>query len=176
MLDEVVDPQNLGALLRSSHFLCGNSDNNRLGILVCAKNSAPPSPVVSAASAGALELLDLYSTTSLPKTLALAREDGFRIIGAASSMPRGGDEEEQQLYNLQDIPPIDDNRPTLLVLGSEGHGLRTLVSKLCTEFVRIPSGNDTGDEAEGDENGTVDSLNVSVTGGILLWHLLYGAK
>lgn len=174
VLDEVVDPQNFGALLRSSYFLGGNH-NRRLGILVCSKNSAPPSPVVSAASAGALELLDVYSASSLPRTLGSARDDGFRIIGAASTKPRAiEDDEDVKIYDLQDLP-LGDERPTLLVLGSEGHGLRTLVARLCTDFVRIPSANGL----EGDVNedsANVDSLNVSVTGGILLWHLLYGYK
>lgn len=179
VLDEVVDPQNLGALLRSSYFLGGNN-NQRMGILVCAKNSAPPSPVVSASSAGALELLEVFSTSSLPRTLSTAREDGFRIIGAASSKPRGLDDDDDSVgvYDLQDLPV--DGKPTLLVLGSEGNGLRTLVAKLCTDFVRIPrgdggSGDDDDDEEDGNDS-TVDSLNVSVTGGILLWHLLYGGK
>lgn len=179
VLDEVVDPQNLGALLRSSFFLGGNSNNNhRMGIVVCAKNSAPPSPVVSAASAGALELLDVHSTSSLPRTLGSARDDGFRIIGAASSKPRAiEDDESVQLYDLQNLP-LNDERPTLLVLGSEGHGLRTLVAKLCTDFVRIPRGDGLGVDGDDEDgsNSTVDSLNVSVTGGILLWHLLYGSK
>ena len=116
---------------------------------------------------GALESLPVYSTSSLPRTLASAREDGFRVIGAASSKPRAlEDDEDVQIHDLQDLP--SDDRPTLLILGSEGHGLRTLVAKLCTDFVRIPRGVEDG--------STVDSLNVSVTGGILLWHLLYGPK
>merc|ERR1712226_1654341 len=96
-LDEVVDPQNLGALLRSAYFL----GLGRVRILVCAKNSAPPSPVVSASSAGALELLVgkqqddddeneggmIFSTNNLPRTLAAAEQDGYRIIGASSSIP-----------------------------------------------------------------------------------------
>lgn len=171
VLDEVVDPQNLGALLRSALFLGGRED---LGVLVCSKNSAPPTPVVSASSAGALEILTVHSTTNLPRTLNQAKEDGFRIIGASSSVPStsssliGGDDEVPPLYDLQDLPVSteDDDRPILLVLGSEGHGLRTLVAKACTEFVRIPSGSD------GSSDTSVDSLNVSVTGGILLWHLL----
>ncbi|GAX11026.1 21S rRNA (GM2251-2'-O)-methyltransferase [Fistulifera solaris] len=154
VLDEVVDPQNLGALIRSAYFLGGS----KIGLVVCAKNSAPPSPVVSAASAGALELLDVvYSTSNLPRTLANAREDGFRIIGA-SAVPTN----DAVMYNLEQLPV--SNEPTILVLGSEGHGLRTLVSKACTEFVRIDGSAVT---TEG-----VDSLNVSVTGGILMWQLL----
>jgi 21S rRNA (GM2251-2'-O)-methyltransferase len=218
VLDEVVDPQNLGALLRSASFL----GRGRVGILVCSKNSAPPSPIVSAASAGALELMEVHSTVSLPRTLNLAREDGFRIIGASSSPPppqhnaiggrsivdeedverdvqgNGGTTTTPRSYDLHDLPRMgegDDDRPILLVLGSEGHGLRTLVARACTEFVRIPSGmtmvggqlssathgNDDDDgtdsvttTTDGESQAGVDSLNVSVTGGIMLWHLLGG--
>jgi 21S rRNA (GM2251-2'-O)-methyltransferase len=172
VLDEVVDPQNLGALLRSAYFLGGQ----KLGVLVCDKNSAPPSPVVSASSAGALEVVTVHSTTNLPRTLNQAREDGFRIIGASSSVPSvsldGGEyAAPPPLYDLSSLPvsPNEGDRPVLLVLGSEGYGLRTLVAKACTEFVRIPSGS----QGSSDDGG-VDSLNVSVTGGILLWHLLNG--
>jgi 21S rRNA (GM2251-2'-O)-methyltransferase len=165
VLDEVVDPQNLGALLRSAFFLGGNGSSigAKMGILVCAKNSAPPSPTVSAASAGALELMTVSSTSNLPRTLATAESDGFRIVGASASVPKDLD---IPLYSLQDLPPSGD-RPTLVVLGSEGHGLRPLVTKSCTELVKIPG----ADSADG-----VDSLNVSVTGGILLWHFLSGSQ
>lgn len=183
VLDEVVDPQNLGALLRSAYFLGGKKNN--VGILVCSKNSAPPSPIVSATSAGALEVVDVHSTSNLPRTLNQAREDGFRIIGASASVPSStsssnGDGENlpPPLYDLQNLPvrdPDGDNRPILLVLGSEGHGLRTLVAKACTEFVRIPSGMGGPEAMEEDSNSEagVDSLNVSVSAGIMLWHLIH---
>jgi len=193
VLDEVVDPQNLGALLRSAYFLGGgNSDkSSTIGVLVCSKNSAPPSATVSASSAGALEVLDVHSTSNLPRTLNQAKQDGFRIIGTSSSIPSPSknssteDSLSPPLYDLQDLPvrsPDGDDRPILLVLGSEGHGLRTLVAKACTEFVRIPSGivGDKGEEQRADvddddnyDGAGVDSLNVSVTGGIMLWHLLH---
>ena len=171
-LDEVVDPQNLGALLRSAYFLGGGT---KIGVLVCSKNSAPPTPVVSAASAGALEVLDVFSTSNLPRTLNQARDDGFRIIGASSSVPRTGDsDDEPTLYSLQDLPVLheeDGDRPAIVVLGSEGYGLRTLVAKACNEFVKIPAGSEN-------DGGSidVDSLNVSVTGGILLWQILNGGR
>ena len=197
VLDEIVDPQNFGALLRSAYFL-GNqqkSNNiNAIGILVCSKNSAPPSSTVSAASAGALELLDIYSTSNLSRTLTAAKNDGWRILGASASVPDGmvvgndgGGEEEVtcvDLYNLENVG--NELVPTLLVLGSEGHGLRTLVARSCTGFVRIPNigisnnlSSDDDDDGSSSVDGTksqvgVDSLNVSVTGGIMLWHLLFG--
>jgi 21S rRNA (GM2251-2'-O)-methyltransferase len=116
-----------------------------------------------------LEVLTVHSTNNLPRTLAQAKDDGFWIIGASSSVPRGDAGEEDTaapfLYDLQPACSSSDDdeqpqRPVLLVLGSEGHGLRTLVAKACTEFVRIPAGGETDD--------AVDSLYVSVTGGILV--------
>jgi len=186
VLDEVVDPQNLGALLRSAYFLGGKKNkNHNIGVLVCSKNSAPPSPVVSASSAGALEVLDVQSTSNLPRTLNQARVDGFRIIGASSSVlsvNAGGaeDHDSPPLYDLQDLPIRNsdgDDRPILLVLGSEGHGLRTLVAKACTEFVSIPAGMGGLEPMDDDSTSEagVDSLNVSVSAGIMMWHLLHGS-
>jgi 21S rRNA (GM2251-2'-O)-methyltransferase len=187
VLDEIVDPQNLGALLRTAFFLGGSSDGSRetssddeenrhttsqtqIGVIVCAKNSAPPSPVVSAASAGALEVMDVHVTSNLPRLLQSAQLDGFRIIGASSSIPSN----DASLFDLSSLPKVSvDISGVILVLGSEGHGLRTLVAQQCTEFVRIPGGGIPGNSGDpGTDTGCVDSLNVSVTGGILLWHLL----
>jgi len=235
-LDEVVDPQNLGALLRSAYFLgrgagiiSDDSDIDtamgQVGILVCSKNSSPLTPTVSAASAGALEFMTIYSTSNLPKLLNGAKEDGWRILGAAAEVPDGVqsgntvaavgsvnskknssssnndwdvgseddadetddaaildddsavdaelEEEQQQLcLELHKIETGDD-LPTILVLGSEGRGLRTLVARACTGFVSVPGGS-VGDmeDTDDDTQSGVDSLNVSVTGGILLWHFL----
>lgn len=60
--------------------------------------------------------------------------------------------------------------PTILVLGNEGHGIRTNVLRRCTSLVKIASG--SGSEPKGD----VDSLNVSVTGGILLHHIMQAKR
>lgn len=158
VLDQITDPQNLGALLRSAQFLqCP-------AVLVCTKNSAPPSAVVSAASAGALESYGtVYATNILPRVLNDA-PDSVRILGAATTAPV----EDVPLHDLSDIEPTlnDDSstiQSTVLVLGSEGHGLRFAVARACTDFCRIPG-------------TTGDSLNVSVSGGIFLWHLLQGSR
>ena len=66
------------------------------------------------------------------------------------------------------IPPFPS--PFLI-----GRGLRTLVARACSGFVRIPGGGSGMAGAdEGSTRSGVDSLNVSVTGGILLWHFLSG--
>jgi len=181
-LDEVVDPQNFGAIVRSCYFF-----GPKIGILVCSKNSAPPSPVVSAASAGALELANIYSTSNLPRSLNKAKKNGWRVIGAAAEMPAGasgggGYDEDGEWDNVeakfvQDLREFDAGVPTIIVLGSEGLGLRTLVAQKCDSFVKIvgdSNNNDDGDVGDGGEEednvGGVDSLNVGVSCGIILHH------
>lgn len=98
--------------------------------------------------------------------MATAEQQGFRIIGASSGL--GSDDSDCPVYDLPNLPErrklIDGKiEPTVLVLGNEGHGLRHLVMKSCTEFVRIPGTTNDSD---------LDSLNVSVSCGILLWQLL----
>ena len=162
--------------MRSAHFLGGTPSNDgneipQVGIMVCAKNSAPASPVVSAASAGALEICDVFSTSNLPRTLNAAREDGWRILGAAASAPDGMEDAICEDLHAVETKVEEGVVPTILVLGSEGHGLRTLVAKACTGFVRIP-GMASDLDQDKDTQAGVDSLNVSVTGGIMLWHFL----
>ena len=67
--------QNLGAAIRAAYFL------GAAGVLCCARNSAPLSPVVSKASAGALERLPIHACHSMPRTLSRARELGWAVIG-----------------------------------------------------------------------------------------------
>lgn len=73
-LDEVWDPQNFGALLRTCYFLGCDK------VVVCAKNSAPLSPSVSKASSGSMELLEIYSTDNMMKFLDKSRENGWQVV------------------------------------------------------------------------------------------------
>ena len=147
VLDEVMDPQNFGAALRSAHFLGAS------GVLTCSRNSAPLSPVVSKASAGAMEAMPVHSAQNLPRTLAAAAASGWQVLGAAS---------EPASVNCLDVQVT---QPTLLVLGNEGVGLRTTVRNVCQTLVKV----DTGHVVDSD---SVDSLNVSVATGILLHQFL----
>ena len=62
--------------------------------------------------------------------------------------------------------------PTILVLGNEGSGVRASVLKICTHLVKV----DRAPCAVDNEDLLVDSLNVSATGGIILYHFLKGKK
>eukprot|EP00803_Ostreobium_quekettii_P004226 evm.model.scf_537.4 EVM.evm.TU.scf_537.4 scf_537:57642-63830(+) len=150
-LDEVVDPQNLGAVIRSAYFL------GAAGIVVSSKNSAPLSPAVSKASAGALESLPIHSCTNMPRMLLDAREKGWHVIGAAPG--------EGSVY----LTDIAVSQPSILVMGNEGYGVRTNVKRACQSLVRIEDGMEPGERR-------LDSLNVSVATGILLHHLVFTAR
>ena len=158
-LDEVTDAHNFGALLRSAYFL------GATGIVVSDKNSAPLSPTVSKASAGAMELMQVHSTRNLVRFLGNAQEAGWLVIGAALD----------DAVVPADLDPLEASRPTILVLGSEGHGLRLSVLRACEQRVCVPRG--TSGAAVAGAGGTdysslVDSLNVSVAGALLISALL----
>lgn len=97
--------------------------------------------------------MTVHSCRSLPQTLATARQRGWLIVGAAA---------EEGAIAASTFKP---ERPTILVMGNEGYGLRTMVRQQCDMMLRI----DGGDRVSG---GMVDSLNVSVATGILLHQLL----
>lgn len=170
-LDEVTDPQNLGAIIRSAYFFGAS------GVVLCAKNSAPLSGVVSKASAGSLELMELRSCKNMMQFLSSSAQNGWRVLGGSVS---------SRAVSLNEIVP---GAPTILVLGSEGAGLRPLVERSCTELIRIPgnipmdviAGEDKEMERSEVDHGVpgkefrsfmaVESLNVSVAAGVLLHHL-----
>lgn len=174
-LDEVTDPQNLGAIIRSAYFF------GAAGVVLCAKNSAPLSGVVSKASAGSLELMELRCCKNMMQFLVSSAENGWRVLGgsvASRAIP---------------LNEVASGSPTILVLGSEGTGLRPLVERSCTQLIKIP-GNIPVDVSAGVEDDAetlvtnpncsgeefrsflaVESLNVSVAAGVLLHHLI-GSK
>ncbi|KAK9705908.1 hypothetical protein RND81_07G091200 [Saponaria officinalis] len=175
-LDEVTDPQNLGAIIRSSYFF------GAAGVVLCAKNSAPLSGVVSKASAGSLELMEMRSCKNMMQFLTSSAENGWRVVGGSVS---------SRAVPLREVAP---GEPTILVLGSEGTGLRPLVERSCTQLVKIPGNipvdvtsggfedDGVGDEPVEEEVQSsreefqsfmaVESLNVSVAAGVLLHHFI----
>ncbi|KAG0273415.1 hypothetical protein BGZ95_010760 [Linnemannia exigua] len=153
-LDEVVDPQNLGAILRTSLFLGVD------GVVVCQKNSAPLSAVVAKASAGALEERPTYGVSSLMNFIKKSQENGWHVVGAHVTYG------SKRNRPLQTWPETGVDQPTLLIMGSEGNGLRKQIMNQCDSFIQIPA---LTSSATG-----VDSLNVSVATGIILSKLMGG--
>ncbi|RMG58436.1 MAG: 23S rRNA (guanosine(2251)-2'-O)-methyltransferase RlmB [Deltaproteobacteria bacterium] len=139
-LDRVFDPQNLGAVVRSA-FCFGAS------FLVIQKvRAAGITESVIRASAGTVARIPVVQVTNLARALDRMKEDGYWVYGAES---RGGEDPER----------MDFSGKVIIVLGSEGEGMREGVRKRCDFFLRIPM----VEEA--------DSLNVSVAAGILFYNV-----
>ncbi|KAE8908395.1 hypothetical protein PF005_g17657 [Phytophthora fragariae] len=153
VLDEIHDPQNFGAILRSAHFLGCSA------VVVSDRNTAPLSPAVSRASVGALEVLvandKLMKARNLHEMLAISGDLGWRVVGASSGP-----------NSITSTKLSAGSQPTILVMGNEHRGLRKGIRQCCQDIVIIP-GQAT------DEDTHVDSLNVSVASAILLYELLH---
>lgn len=138
VLDGVTDPHNLGACLRvadgaGAHAVIAPKDH-AVGI----------NATVAKVASGAAETVPYFMVTNLARTLGELKERDIWITGTSDDAPA-------TLYDA------DLRRPTALVLGAEGAGLRQLTRKTCDELVSLPM------------RGAVESLNVSVASGICLY-------
>ena len=119
LLDSIMDPQNLGAILRTA--LCAGVD----GVVIPKDRSAAATADVSRVSAGALEHVRLARVTNLARTVERLKKDGLWIVGLAGE---GNDE----LYSL------DLNIPLAVIIGGEEKGLRPLLTRHCDFLAAIP--------------------------------------
>lgn len=119
LLDGIVDPSNLGAVVRTAH--CVGAD----AVVVAKDRAAGPTPVVSKVSAGALEHTRLCRVTNLAATIQWLKKKRFWVAGLAM-------EGEQPLFEA------DLKGPLALVIGGEGRGLRRLVREYCDFLLSIP--------------------------------------
>jgi 23S rRNA (guanosine2251-2'-O)-methyltransferase len=119
LLDEIEDPQNLGAILRSAE--CAGAH----GIILPERRSAGLTEAVYEVSSGALEHLKVARVPNLAQTMTELKERGVWLVGAEG----GGD----GLYY-----EFDYRQPAGIVLGSEGKGLRPLVRERCDRVLSIP--------------------------------------
>jgi 23S rRNA (guanosine2251-2'-O)-methyltransferase len=139
LLDEISDPHNLGAILRSADQFGAEL------VVLPTRRAARETQTVARTSAGASSYVPLHSVPNLTAGLELAKEADFWVYGADLDGRR--------------LDEVSFEGRVALVLGSEGGGLRRLVRERCDARVRIPSG------------GHVDSLNVSVAAGILMYEI-----
>lgn len=158
VLDQILDPGNFGAILRTVSFLGATA------VAVTKRNSASLTPVALKASAGASETLTVFSVDQLANFLVDSKENGWQVYAAAPSMGRSGRHHQVDVHELQDLDPLS-KAPCILLMGSEGEGLsRQLMSK-ADSVVSIP--NLSG-------STVVDSLNVSVATGLVCSAFLRG--
>jgi 23S rRNA (guanosine2251-2'-O)-methyltransferase len=118
-LDEVTDPQNLGAVCRTAEC------TGATGIILPERRSAEVTPAVCKASAGAVEHLAIVRVRNLADFLAEAKAAGCWTYGAAAGVSTG-------------YRSVDWRGGVVLVLGAEGRGLRPRVAAACDDLVALP--------------------------------------
>ena len=141
LLDQVTDPHNLGACVRTAEAA------GCVGIIVPKDHAADlHSPVVSKAACGALARLPLMQVTNMKRAIEKLQQAGFWTVGLAG-------EADSSIYEA------NLNGATAVVMGSEGKGMRRLVRESCDQLIKIPM------------PGHVESLNVSVATGVALFEI-----
>jgi len=145
VLDGVTDPRNYGAILRSAFALGAH------GVVSEERRSAPLSALVIKASAGTAHKIPLVQVKNISRYLEELKKRGLWIYGTSGKAQKT-------------LEQLDYKRPLAMVIGSEGEGIRRLVSEHCDELARIPLG-------EGAE-----SLNAAVALGIALYQAQLARK
>jgi len=116
------------------------------GVIATKDQAVGITPTVCKVASGAAETVPVYQVTNLSRTLSWLKEQGIWIAGAAG-------EAEKTIYAM------DVNMPLALVMGAEEKGLRRLTREQCDFLVKIPM------------QGSVESLNVSVAAGVLIYEI-----
>jgi 23S rRNA (guanosine2251-2'-O)-methyltransferase len=145
VLDQVQDPQNLGSICRTAE--CAGAS----GVVIGERRSADVTPAVCKASAGAVEHLAVAKARNTADFVLQAREAGCWSYGASA--------EGAVPYTSPDY-----RGGVLLVLGSEGHGLRPRVARVCDRLICLPL------------HGRIESLGVSAAASALLYGILQGRE
>lgn len=141
VLDEIQDPHNLGALARVAES-AGAS-----GMVIAERRSAEVTSTVCKSSAGAVEHIPIARVGNISDFLVSAKEADAWVYGAAAD----GDMRYDQ---------PDYSGKVVIVVGSEGKGMRPKVAKTCDALVSIP------------QRGKIESLNVSTATAVLLYAVL----
>ena len=137
ILDEIEDPQNFGAILRSADAFGVD------GVVIKNNNQVPLNWTVAKVSTGAIEYVKVAQVANLNNAIRVLKDNGFWIYAADGS----GDKSYEKL---------DYSGSVALIVGSEGSGISDLTMKNSDFIIKIPM------------YGHVNSLNVSVSTGILL--------
>jgi 23S rRNA (guanosine2251-2'-O)-methyltransferase len=146
-LDQIQDPQNLGSICRTAE--CAGA----AGVVIPERRAVEVTPAVCKASAGAVEHLPIARVRNLADFLGEARDAGCWCYGASAE----GDGGRRSVpYDRPDYAGVG----VVLVLGSEGKGLRPRVASGCDELIALPL------------RGRIESLNVAAAASALLYEIL----
>jgi len=151
-LDQLQDPQNVGSICRTAECV------GAAGVVIAERRAAEVTAAVCKASAGAVEHLPVARVRNIADFLAAARRVGFWCYGAVSPEASAA------------RPPVPYDRPdyadagVVLVLGSEGRGLRPRVAGACDELITLPL------------RGQIESLGVGAAAAALLYEILQSRR
>lgn len=146
VLDSIQDSHNLGAILRTAE--CAGVD----GVIITTNNSASINETVEKTSAGAVAHLNICKVNNLVNTIRILKNSGFWVIGTHLS-------EESKNYL-----DFDFRIPVALIVGNEEKGIRKLTAEKCDALIKISM------------KGKLNSLNVSVATGVVLFEILRQRK
>lgn len=149
-LDQVQDPQNLGSICRTAE--CAGA----AGVVIPERRAAEVTPAVCKASAGAVEHLPVAQVRNLADFLADARKAGCWCYGASAAVDGAREKHGPVAYDAPDY----SGPGVVLVLGSEGAGLRPRVASACDQLIALPL------------LGRIESLGVSAAAAALLYEIL----
>ncbi|MEM1302253.1 MAG: RNA methyltransferase, partial [Pseudomonadota bacterium] len=139
LLDRVSDPHNVGAILRSAEVFGAKA------VIGTLRHAAPETGALAKTASGALERQPYLRVRNLAQTMQELRDMGYVLLGLDGEAD-------------QDIAAVSDpTRPTALVMGAEGPGLRQLTKETCDMLVKIPFA------------GPFGSLNVSNAAAVALY-------
>lgn len=166
-LDGITDPQNIGAIIRSAYYLGADF------IVVPEYDTARLGPVTNKASAGALDLTNIYQTTDSLGFVESVKSNGWNVI-TTSAKPNNDELHDLKLKHekvethlknhfieVDELSSIMSQSPILLIMGSESAGVRTNLKLKSDYLVGLNKGRRVGVDI-------VDSLNVSVACGLLI--------
>lgn len=141
LLDQLTDPHNVGSIIRTTEALGGR------GVILTRDHSAGITPTAAKTSSGATAYLPVYTVPNAAAFLDSAKEAGFWIIGTSGEGSFGLDR-------------LKEYKPAVIIIGSEGTGMRNLTETKCDFTAAIPL------------QGNIASLNAAVAAGIVLYEAL----
>lgn len=140
VIDNVIDPRNLGACIRSA------AASNVAGVIINKHHCSPITPLVRQVSAGGTESIQIFTVTNLINSLKHFEKLGYLILGTS--------EHADAMHT-----DLDLNKPILVIMGSEEEGMREKTLEKCSQVCTLS------------KNKTINSLNVSVATGVILFEI-----